>query len=132
MAQRYAATVFRDRKTMTSDRRQFSKVLGNRIAQLRKAQGLTQQDLAAQLGCAQQTLAHYEVGRARLPAALLPELAEIFGVSVDELLGLTNSKGKRGPAPKLQQQIERLNRLPKAKQKTVMEMLEGVLAQAGR
>jgi len=32
--------------------------------------------------------------------------------------------GKRGPI-----QIERLHRLPKAKQKLVMEMLEGVLMQ---
>jgi hypothetical protein len=31
-----------------------------------------------------------------------------------------------------QQQIERLSRLPKAKQKFVMEMLEGVLGQASR
>jgi hypothetical protein len=39
---------------------------------------------------------------------------------------------KRGPAPLLQQKIERLTRLPKAKQKIVMEMLDGVLAQASR
>jgi len=51
---------------------------------------------------------------------------------VDELLGLKNGAGKRGPTPRLQQQIERLSRLPKAKQKTVMEMLEGVLSQASR
>ena len=40
--------------------------------------------------------------------------------------------GKRGPASKLQQQIERLSQLPKAKQKIVIEMLNGVLSQAGR
>jgi hypothetical protein len=34
--------------------------------------------------------------------------------------------------PKLQQQIERLHRPPKAKQKLVMEMLEGVLMQTSR
>jgi len=32
----------------------------------------------------------------------------------------------------LQRQIERLSRLPKAKQKVVMEMLDGVLSQASR
>ena len=40
--------------------------------------------------------------------------------------------GKREPTPKLQQQMERINQLPKAKQKFVIEMLEGVLSQAGR
>jgi len=37
------------------------------------------------------------------------------------------TKGKRGPTPKLQQQIEKLSRLPKAKQRVVMDMIEGVL-----
>ena len=36
---------------------------------------------------------------------------------------------KRGPTPLLQKQIERLNRLPKAQQKVVLKMLDGVLSQ---
>ena len=119
-------------QSMTSDEQQFFKALGTRIAQLRREQGLSQQALADQLGIAQQTFAHYEVGRARMPVSLLPELAKFFGVGVDDLLGLRNGTGKRGPAPKFQQQIERLGQLPKAKQKVVMEMLEGVLSQASR
>jgi len=39
---------------------------------------------------------------------------------------------KRGPAPQIQQKIERLTRLPKTQQKVVMQMLDGVLAQASR
>jgi hypothetical protein len=38
----------------------------------------------------------------------------------------------RGPTPLLQKQIERLNNLPKAQQKVVMQMLEGVLSQSNR
>lgn len=49
---------------------------------------------------------------------------------VDELLGLhTNGTGKRGPTPLLQKQIERSNHLPKAQQKVVLKMLDGVLSQ---
>ncbi len=47
---------------MATNDRGFFVELGKRIAQLRKDQGLTQQTLAAQLGIAQQTLAHYEGG----------------------------------------------------------------------
>lgn len=119
-------------QTMTTDEQQLIKALGSRIAALRKEQGVTQVQLAEQLGIAQQTLAHYEVGRLRMPVSLLPEFARRFGVSVDELLGLRNGTGKRGPTPMLQKQIERLNRLPKAQQQVVMRMLEGVLAQASR
>ena len=61
---------------------------------------------------------------------MLPTLSQLFGVSVDELLGLhANGPGKRGPTPLLQKQIERLNRLPKAQQKVVLKMLDGVLSQ---
>ena len=99
---------------------------------LRKEQGLSQQALAEQLGIAQQTYAHYEVARARVPASLLPELARIFGIGVDELLGLRNGSGKRGPTPKFQKQLERIAQLPRAQQRLVIQMLDGVLAQGGR
>jgi transcriptional regulator with XRE-family HTH domain len=115
---------------MTPDDKQFFKDLGRRVAQLRQQAGMSQQAVADQLGVAQQTLAHYEVGRLRMPVSLVPKLAELFGVPGDEILGLNGTRaGKRGPAPKLQQQIERLHTLPKAKQKLVMDMLEGVLMQ---
>jgi len=111
---------------------QFFKALGARIAALRKEQGLSQLALAEQLGIPQQTYANYEVARARIPASMLPQLGRIFGVGVDELLGLRNGTGKRGPAPKFQKQLERIAQLPRAKQRVVIEMLDGVLAQASR
>lgn len=118
--------------SMTVNDKQFFKTLGAYVASLRKEAALSQQAVADELGIAQQTLAHYEVGRLRMPASLLPKLAQLFGVAVDDLVGLRNGAARRGPAPKLQQQMERLGRLPKAKQKTVMAMIEGVLAQASR
>ena len=117
---------------VTPNEAQFFKALGTRIAELRKEQGLSQQALADELGIAQQTFAHYEVGRARMPVSRLPVLARLFGVGVDELLGLRNGTGKRGPAPKFQKQLERIGQLPRAKQRVVIEMLDGVLAQANR
>jgi transcriptional regulator with XRE-family HTH domain len=117
---------------MTSNDEQFFKALGARIAELRKEHGLSQQALADEIGVAQQTLAHYEVGRARMPVSLLPQLAKFFGVGVDDLLGLRGAASKRGPAPKLQQHMERISRLPKPQQRFVMQMLETVLAQASR
>ena len=108
---------------------EFFKALGARIAELRKEQGLSQQALADQLGVPQQTYANYEVARARVPASLLPELARIFGVGVDELLGLRNGTGKRGPTPKFQKQLERIGQLPRAQQRLVIQMLDGVLSQ---
>ncbi|WP_250441219.1 helix-turn-helix transcriptional regulator [Caballeronia sp. AZ1_KS37] len=97
--------------------------LGARIASARKAHELTQQQLAAQLGIAQQTLAHYEGGRLRLPVSLLPELTRTLGLSADEILGqnATPRGSKRGPSSKLQQQIETIGQLPKARQRFVSD-----------
>lgn len=119
---------------MTIKDEAFFKDLGARIAQARKARVLTQQQLADQLGVAQQTLAHYEVGRVRIAASMLPVLAEILDLSIDEMLmghPLTRAPGKRGPASRLQQQVEAISQLPRAKQRFVVEMLDTVLAQQG-
>jgi transcriptional regulator with XRE-family HTH domain len=113
---------------------QFFKTLGARIAQGRKARNLTQQQLADELGVAQQTLAHYEGGRLRLPASLLPALAQTLQVPVELLLGQPRSPrstGKRGPPSKLEEQIERVAQLPRAKQRFVMDMLDAALSQQG-
>lgn len=99
---------------------------------VRKAQGLTQVQLAEALGLTQQMIASYEVGRRRVPVSLLPALAHPLSVSVEILIDEKAAPAKRGPAPQIQQKIERLTRLPKAKQKLVLEMLDGVLAQASR
>ncbi|MHB1619152.1 MAG: helix-turn-helix domain-containing protein [Sulfuricella sp.] len=63
---------------MASSEKAFFVALGKRVAELRHAQGLTQQQLAEQLGVAQQTLAHYEGAKARVPASMLPQLAQFL------------------------------------------------------
>jgi len=112
----------------------FFRALGERIAQARKEKGLTQATLAERLGVPQQTYAHYEVGRVRIAASMLPELADMFDVSVDELLTgepAGRRPGKRGPASRLQQQVDAICLLPKAKQRVVSEVLDAMLAQHG-
>lgn len=74
-------------RVMTPDEQQFLKALGSRIAALRKEQCVSQRAMVDELGLAQHTYAHYEAGRVRMPIATLPEIAQFFGVSVDELLG---------------------------------------------
>jgi transcriptional regulator with XRE-family HTH domain len=115
-----------------ADDKAFFKALGARLAALRKEAGLSQQAVADQLGVAQQTLAHYEVGTARMPVSIVPTFARLYGIDANELLGLPGATGRRGRTPLLQKQIERLHRLPKTQQKVLMQMLDGVLAQASR
>jgi transcriptional regulator with XRE-family HTH domain len=118
---------------MTQDEKLFFRQLGARIAELRKTHGLTQVQLAETLDLTQQMVASYEVGRRRVPVSLLPAIASALAVSVETLIGHKQAApAKRGPAPKLQQQMERIQRLPRAKQRFVMEMIDTVLAQQDR
>ena len=112
---------------MTPDEKAFFKQLGARIASLRKSAAITQVQLAETLNVSQQTVASWEVGRRGVPVSTLPSLARALSINVESLIGEKTTPGKRGPAPQIQ-----LTRLPKAKQKLVMDMLDGVLAQASR
>jgi transcriptional regulator with XRE-family HTH domain len=117
---------------VTASDRDFYRALGQRLAEARKAADLTQTQLAEQLGIAQQTLAHYEMGRLRIAVALLPPVVKILGITVEELMGEQVPTAKRGPAPKLQQQIERIQQQPRTQQRFVMQMLDTLLQQAAR
>lgn len=117
---------------LSNEERAFFTRLGARIAELRRTQDITQVQLAEILGVSQQTINSYEVGRRRVPVSALPALARTLGVSMETLIGEKSPPAKRGPTPKLQQQIERLSTLPRAQQQVVIQMLEGVLAQANR
>lgn len=117
---------------MSAKDKAFYTQLGRRIAQARKAAGITQVELAQTRGVAQQTLAHYEGGISRSSVALLPRVADSLGTTVEALLAEELKPAKRGPAPRIQQQLERISQLPKAQQRLVMQMLDGVLQQASR
>ena len=60
--------------------------LGKRIAALRRDKGLKQDELAQQLGVTPQAVSKWENDQTCPDITLLPKLAQILGVSVDELL----------------------------------------------
>jgi len=126
------ASVHKWANQMTPEDKLFYRELGQRIARFRKAQNLTQTQLAEALGIAQQTLAHYEGGSLRVSVALLKAVAQTLKVSVEDLLDepVPAAKRKRGPSSRLQQQIEQVEQLPRSKQKFVMEVLDTVIQRA--
>ena len=63
--------------------------IGSKIRQLRYKASLTQEQLAEQLGLSAQAVSKWENAVAMPDISLLPELAEVFGVSIDELFDLT-------------------------------------------
>ena len=119
--------------TISDDERTFFAGLGERVAQLRKARGITQVQLAEALEVSQQTVQAYEVGRRRIPVSTLRLLSKTLSVSLDELMADgEHAPRKREAVPQVQRQLERISQLPKPKRRAVMDVIEALLAQQGR
>ena len=71
--------------------------LGKRIAMLRRQKGLKQDELAGMLEVSPQAVSKWENDQTCPDISLLPRLADILGVSVDELLS-----GKKEQSPAVQ------------------------------
>ena len=68
--------------------------LANRLAELRKSKGLSQEELADKLQVSRQAVSKWERGEASPDTDNLIELAKIYGISLDELVGLSNPEKK--------------------------------------
>jgi len=69
---------------------------GTRLAELRRAAGLTQVELAEAVGISQRMVAYYESAEDYPLAQLLRHLSRVLGVTTDELLGVAPPKARRG------------------------------------
>ena len=63
-----------------------------RIITLRKELSMTQEQLAQELGITAQAVSKWETGQSYPDITLLPKLAEVFHVRVDELLGVAQQQ----------------------------------------
>lgn len=77
-----------------------------RIRNLREDHDFKQSDIANQLGLSQSQYQLYESGKRRIPVDIVIQLSQIYNVSVDYLLGLTNSK--TAPSPPLNATSQRI------------------------
>lgn len=81
--------------------------LGERIAYYRKAVSLTQEQLAEKCHVSPQAVSKWENDLSAPDISLLAPLAELFGVSVDELLG-REPRGVRAEDPQSQDMARRI------------------------
>jgi transcriptional regulator with XRE-family HTH domain len=85
----------------------IDRFLGHRIKQLRLGAGLTQQQIARQLGVSSQQVHKYEKGISRFSASRLLAIARIFDVAVGDLFDGYRSGAPLGPPldPKTSQML---------------------------
>lgn len=92
---------------------------------------MTQTELA--IGMSQQTMFAMELGDRRVTVLLIPKLAKVLAVSVEELIGVTTPVRTRAPrrSPKILRHAERIQRLSKTAQRFVIKVID-VLAGAAK
>ena len=93
--------------------------IGANIARLRREHNMKQDELAEMLDVTPQAVSKWENGASMPDIALLPKLANIFGVTIDDLFGVNNT-----PKPDVQM-------LPAEKRKSFDEMILRVRVQDG-
>ena len=72
----------------------MKETFGQRLARLRKEKGLTQEEVANKIVISPQAVSKWENGNSEPDLNTLNQLADIFDVSVDELLGRENKEIK--------------------------------------
>ena len=63
-------------------------MIGNTLKRLRRDRDLTQEEVATHIGISCQAISKWERGDGYPDITMLPTLANYFGVSVDELIGM--------------------------------------------
>jgi len=108
--------------------RTYFKALGAHVSTLRKSRGMTQAELARDIGVSQQAVFAYELGERRISVLVLAKLAKIFAVSVEEMVGF--SKPARAPKGRLTaraiRNAERLQALKKTQQRFIIRIIDAL------
>lgn len=87
--------------------------LNENIAALRKEKGMTQEELAALLGVSGQAVSKWESGICCPDIGLLPALADIFGVTLDKLMGREMSETYPSPSEEFEAMFQGVGDMPR-------------------
>jgi transcriptional regulator with XRE-family HTH domain len=97
---------------------------GRRLAALRKARAMTQQTLAAAVGCHVTMVRRYEAGETQPTLEVIRNMARALSVSADALVF---EEDERKPGQELGLQFEAVSQLPADEQAIVKEVLESLI-----
>ncbi len=108
----------------------ISEQRGKHLRALREAAGLSQRELARQLNVHYSNISFWESGAVPPRSDVLPAMAEILGVRVEELLGHeVKRKTVAAPSGRARRAFDQVSRLPKRQQQKIIEVVEAFVAQ---
>jgi len=105
--------------------------MGNRMRELRKNFNLHQEALGATLGTTQQAISRMETASYDIPSDLLIKMAELFNVTTDYILGISDVKREQSGQMRMDLEMDkyydivlRFQRLDDINRKTFKVILE--------
>lgn len=121
---------FTSRDILDDMSEKISEQRGKRLRALREASGLSQRELARQLNVHYSNISFWESGAVPPRSEVLPAMADIFGVRVEELLGHeAKRKVVAAPSGRARLVFDKVSKLPKRQQQKILEVVEAFVAQ---
>ena len=100
---------------------------GQRLVSLRQAAGISQAELARLVGESQANISFWERCDKPPRSDVLPKLAQVLGVRIDDLIEAVGPTISRVPVGKVQQLFDQVRKLPRRKQDRVVEVVSALL-----
>jgi len=108
---------------------------GAHLAKLRREAGLSQAELGRLVGETQQNIAFWEQSDKPPRSDVLPKMAKVLGVTVEQILDAQKPASHRrrgGPVGKAQQIFEEVSKLPRRQQEKIVDVVAAMVDQYRR
>lgn len=103
---------------------------GARLAAFRQDAGLSQKELADRLGIAPSNIGFWELHNKPPRSDILPKLAKILNLSVDDILGTkVRPKTSSGPQGRTRKVFQEVSKLPRRQQQKIVDVVEALVSQ---
>jgi len=113
----------------TNGRHKKEASFGKRLAAIRKARGITQEELGKRIRVSRRMIVYYESQSDYIPGELIPAIAKALKVSADELLGLKDFKNQElKESIRLMNKLRMISQLPPKQRRSVIEYAEALVA----
>jgi transcriptional regulator with XRE-family HTH domain len=96
---------------------------------LREKAGLTLRELARQVGEHPSNVSYWERTGHPPRSAVLVRMAQVLGVTVEDVLGMPTARRMTTPGGKTRQVFEAVSRLPRRQQQKIVEVVQALVAQ---
>jgi plasmid maintenance system antidote protein VapI len=108
----------------------FSSItVGKRVAQFRRQNGLTQQELANGIGVPRYIVSDCETGRIHLNDEMIIRFSCALNITADELLGMNGktNQSNTDSSRRIMRRLRQIESLPETRKKTILHTLDDLI-----